>query len=289
MTIPPIHRRTLAAPATLQGVGLFTAKPASLTIHPAKPGAGLRFQLAHEEALAHIASLSSSPIHHAFASLPPRCTCLALPSGQIGTVEHLLSALTALGVTDALITLDANEVPILDGSALPFVQAILDAGLSTLEQTIKPLFPPRPFRIEGDDASAYIEIHPDPSPSYRYDLDYGASSPIPRSSATWSADPDDYAANIAPARTFCLEREAIAMRQLGLFTHLTPTDMLVIGPRGPIDNTLRFPDEPARHKLLDLIGDLALVGRPIAARIHAVRSGHALNHAAARALLDSIK
>ncbi|MFI4898007.1 MAG: UDP-3-O-acyl-N-acetylglucosamine deacetylase [Phycisphaerales bacterium JB059] len=289
MTTPPIHRRTLASPATLQGVGLFTARPVNLTIHPARPGAGLRFQLAHEEALAHIASLSTDPIHPAFASLPPRCTCLALPSGQIGTVEHLLSALTGLGVTDALLTLDAPEVPILDGSALPFVRAILDAGLSTLEQTLKPLTPPRPFRIEGDDASAFIEILPDPTPSYRYDLDYGDASPIPRSSASWSSDPDEYATSVAPARTFCLEREATAMRQLGLFAHLTPADMLVIGPRGPIDNTLRFPDEPARHKLLDLIGDLALVGRPIAARIHAVRSGHALNHAAARALLDSVK
>ena len=79
------------------------------------------------------------------------------------------------------------------------------------------------------------------------------------------------------------------MKQLGLFQNLTTRDMLVIGPKGPIDNAYRFPDEPARHKLLDLIGDLALVGRPLVARVHAVRSGHALNHAAARALLDSVK
>ena len=122
MTSPTVQRRTLAAPATIRGVGLFTAKPSTLTIHPAKPGAGLRFRLADEEALAHIASLSTAPIHPAFASLPPRCTSLALPSGQIGTVEHLLSALTALGVTDALVSLDAPELPILDGSALPFVE-----------------------------------------------------------------------------------------------------------------------------------------------------------------------
>ena len=84
-------------------------------------------------------------------------------------------------------------------------------------------------------------------------------------------------------------RNPQAMQRLGLFAHLSTKDMLVLGPKGPIDNALRFHDEPARHKLLDLIGDLALAGRPICAKITAIRSGHALNHAAARVLLDALK
>ena len=161
--------------------------------------------------------------------------------------------------------------------------------MKPLDAPIEPITPSRPLRVESEDAGASITIEPSDTPSYTYTLDYGPDSPIAPATAHWAGDPDRFEHEIAPARTFCLEREAQAMRQLGLFEHLSPQDMLVFGPRGPIDNTLRFPDEPARHKLLDLIGDLALAGRPIRAKITAVRSGHALNHAAARALLDAVK
>lgn len=284
-----ITRRAVSAPVTLSGVALFTARPCNVTIAPAEPGAGIRFRLGDDEALAHIASLSTDPIHPAFASMPPRCTCLRTPGGQIGTVEHVLAALTGLGVTDALITLDAPELPILDGSALPYVQAIRSVGLTELGAEVEPLTPTRPLRVESDDARASITFEPSPTPHYSYTLDYGSDAPIKPATAPWSGDPDAFERDVAPARTYCLEPEAQAMQRLGLFEHLTTRDMLVLGPNGPINNTLRFPDEPARHKLLDLIGDLTLAGRPICAKVTAVRSGHALNHAAARALLDALK
>lgn len=284
---PSLPRRTLQSAVQLSGVALFTARPSDITLSPAR--SGVRFRLGDDEALAHIASLSTDPIHPAFASLPPRCTCLRTPSGLIGTVEHVLAALTGLGITDATIELTAAEVPILDGSSLPLVRAILDAGVADLNASVNALTPSRRLRVESDDGSAFIEIEPAAAPHYTYELDYGAKSPIPPATAHWSGDPDEFVRQVAPARTFCLDSEAQTMRRLGLFAHLTPRDMLVIGASGPIDNTLRFPDEPARHKLLDLIGDLALAGRPLCARVRAVRSGHALNHAAARALLDSVK
>ncbi len=285
---PSLPRRTLRSPAQLSGVSLFTAAHCDLVLSPAPARTGIRFKLDSDEALAHIASLSTDPIHPAFASVPPRCTCLRTPSGQIGTVEHVLAALTGLGITDAAISLTAPELPIFDGSALPVVQAILGAGIEDLGATITALRPPRRLRVESDDGSASIEIEPADAPHYTYELDFGSKSPIPAASAHWSGDPDEFVQQVAPARTFSLESEAQTMRRLGLFTHFTPRDMLVIGPSGPIDNTLRFPDEPARHKLLDLIGDLTLAGRPLCARVRAVRSGHALNHTAARALLDSM-
>jgi len=286
MALPHV---TLCSPASLSGAALFSATPCTITIHPAPASTGIRFRLRGDEALAHIASLSTDPIHPAFASMAPRCTCLRTPNGQIGTVEHVLSALIGLGITDAILEIDAPELPILDGSSLPFVQAIRAAGLESLGGSVEPLLPPRPLRVESEDGSAFIEFEPGDTPSYSYELDYGIASPIPASTVVWSGDPDEYERDVAPARTFCLESEGEAMRRLGLFEHLTTSDMLVIGPRGPIDNALRFPDEPARHKLLDLIGDLSLVGRPICASIRAVRSGHALNHIAARALLNSMK
>ncbi|MEZ6242514.1 MAG: UDP-3-O-acyl-N-acetylglucosamine deacetylase [Phycisphaerales bacterium] len=282
-------RRTPRQPATIRGRGLFTAAPATLTIRPAKSAQGLVFARDNDRVPVAIASLSTDPIHPAFASLPPRCTCLrgADASPPIATVEHVLAALGALGVTDATLELDGPEVPIDDGSAAAFVDALLAVGLEDLAANVEMIRPTREIRVEGD-LGASITISPSDHPKYVYDLDYGPASPIPAASVRWSGDPDDFATSVAPARTFCLRAEAEAMTALGLFKNLSPRDMLVIGEDGPIDNDYRLEDEPARHKLLDLVGDLALVGSPLCARVHAVRSGHALNHAAARAILDSL-
>jgi UDP-3-O-acyl-N-acetylglucosamine deacetylase len=130
-----------------------------------------------------------------------------------------------------------------------------------------------------------------PGCSYTYELDYGPPTPgvfaLGQQRATWDGSATQYASEVAPARTYCLEQEAMVMRSMGLFAHLTPREMLVLGTSGPIDNALRFDDEPARHKLLDLIGDLALIGAPLQADVVATRSGHALAHEAARAVLGS--
>jgi len=283
-------RRTLRRPATVRGQALFTGAPATLTFHPAKAGHGLVFLRAADRVPAHIDALSSAPVHPAFVSLPPRCTSLRAgeASAPVETVEHVLAALAGLGVTDAALELDGPEAPIDDGSAAAFVDAILAAGLEDGAAGVEPIRPARELRVEGD-SGASITISPSDAPEYIYDLDYGAASPIAAARVRWAGDPDEFAAMIAPARTFCLRHEAEAMAALGLFKNLSPRDMLVIGADGPIDNDYRLEDEPARHKLLDLIGDLALVGRPLCARVHAVRAGHALNHAAARAIVDSLR
>jgi UDP-3-O-acyl N-acetylglucosamine deacetylase len=286
---PMIPRRTLAAPVEVVGIGLFTGSHATLRIAPAEPGEGLTFRRAGAEAPipGRIDALAAPP-----PGAPARNTSLAAaPGAAILTVEHLLSALVGLNITEALIEVDGPEIPIGDGSAALFVEAIARAGSRALEGMIEPLTIEREVSVESGGSRITARPRTAPGCRYTYELDYGPG-PIGAQSAAYETDwsgagAERYAAEVAPARTFCLQAEAEAMRALGLFTSLTPRDMLVFGADGPIDNALRFANEPARHKLLDLIGDLALVGRPLQMEITAVRAGHALNHAMARALLEA--
>jgi UDP-3-O-acyl N-acetylglucosamine deacetylase len=279
---------TLAAPtARILGRGLFTDRPATLTLRPAAPGTGLLLVRAGAEPVrVHASNLASAPAHPAFATLPPRHTNLGSPA-PFFTVEHLCSALVGLGVTDCLAELEGPELPILDGSAAPFANAIDAVGLDHTPAP-EPIRLRAPVRVEQGGACVLLE--PADAPSYAYTLDYGPSSPLPATTVSWDGSPDAYRRDIAPARTYCLRSEAELMRSFGLFTSLSPRDMLVLDDAtgAPIDNALRFADEPAHHKLLDLIGDLALTGRPLCARVTAVRSGHALHHQAARAVLAAI-
>lgn len=294
MATPTPQRRTLSKPAEFRGKGLFSGVPARLLVQPSLPGKGVRFRRLDSHAHAgqipaHVRHLSTQPMHTCMPDgLAPRNSTLATSDGAFATIEHVLSALAGLGITDALLELAGPEVPILDGSARPFVEGLLGAGLAPLDAPPGAITLPRPVEVR-DERGGFVRATPRPSPGFgaTYELDFGPGSPLPASRASWDGTPDDYISSVAPARTFCLEGEALAMRRAGLFPHLTPADMLVIGADSrPIDNALRFPDEPARHKLLDLIGDLSLLGAPLQGDVHASRSGHALTHALVRAILD---
>lgn len=271
-------------PVTARGTGLFTGQAATVSVRPGDPGTpGIRVRHRGAEAPATIDSLDPRPVHPAFAYLRPRCTAIRVGEASVATVEHALSALAGLGRWNAMIETDDPELPIFDGSATPFVDLIV-ANPPRPTRT-EPITLPAP--VEVRDGDAWIRAEPADAIDYAYTLDYGPASPIPTATARWAGDPDDYQRQIAPARTFCTLAEADQMRALGLFTAFTPADLLVIGPDGPIDNAWRFPDEGARHKLLDLIGDLALLGRPLHARVHAHKAGHALTHALVRAVRGS--
>ncbi len=208
------------------------------------------------------------------------------PTFCIATIEHILAALVGLGIRDACITIDGPEVPILDGSAKPFVD-LLRPMLIPAPLRVEPLVLDRPVEVRDGEAS--IRATPSDSPdefSFTYNLDYGPGAPLKPHSATWCGSVSEFTNLIAPARTFSLRAEAEMARKMGLFPHLTPRDMLVIGDDGqPIDNAWRMDGEPARHKLLDLIGDLALLRRPLIANVVATRSGHRLTHEFCRKVL----
>lgn len=276
-------RRTLAKPTTIHGTGLFTDAPALATLSPAAAGTGLAFFHHNTRIDATIINLAPSPID-AFKHLPARHTCLSLDAARATTTEHLLAALRGLGITDATITLgDSGELPIGDGSAKLFTDAIADAGTADLDDEITPITLTEPITVTQGNAS--ITASPATTTSYTYIYEPGDNTPLPRQTATWNTDTHDFAAHIAPARTFSFQHEAEQMQAMGLFTSFTPRDLLVLDTAGaPIDNTLRFDNEPARHKLLDLVGDLSLAGAPIVATITATGSGHSLNHELARKL-----
>lgn len=295
MPAPPTatYPSALTSPtSSLDGLGLFSARPASLRFLPAatlrvRPAVGTPADI-------HPALVSADT---AWAALPPgvpiRNTTLALPAPgaptlYIATVEHALSACAGLHLWGVTLALQGGpELPILDGSALPFLHA-LRPHLAPTPAAAPPITLSQPIEVRAGDA--FIRAEPFDSIDYTYSLDYGPASPLPPQRAAWRGDPDDYAINIAPARTFSLRAEAHAARAAGLFPHLSPRDMLVIADDGsPIDNAWRLPDEPARHKLLDLIGDLALLGRPLHARVHAHRAGHALTHRLCALVLEKIR
>ncbi len=274
------NQRTLVSPATISGKGLFTGSPVTVTLRPAEPDAGFVFIRTDLP--------GSKPIPGRVEYLDPRPRHTTLRRGEatIETVEHCLSSLVGMGVDNATIELDAGELPAGDGSATPFVEAIAAAGVIEQNAPRRPIIVTEPITLRDGDAMIAAMPTASDGMDLLYDLDYGDSTPIGRQIHAYTLDADTYRTMIAPARTFMLRHEAERLREEGLLKHASLNDGLVIDEDGPIDNTYRFEDEPVRHKLLDLIGDLALVGRPIQARILASKSGHSLNQKLARELVD---
>ena len=277
---------TLASPALIEGVALFTGTPSRCTIHPAPINHGLVFEHNGTRIPLGAGSLCDAPVHPVFASVPPRCSAVTNGGSSVWLVEHVLSALAGLGITNAVVSVDHHELPIMDGSSQAFVRAILDAGITEQDAAVVPIELPKTVRVEHGDS--WIEAIPSDAPSYEYTIDYGSDSPIKRAAVEWDGDSSDYAHRVAPARTFCLKQEAEMLIAGGLFKHLAPGDMLVLDSDGPMDNELRDPDECAHHKLLDLIGDVALFGSRINARFVAHKSGHSMAHALVRAIAITV-
>lgn len=277
------HQRTIAREVELEGRGLFTGEPVSLRLRPGAPHTGIWFIRADQSPPIRIAARVEN------VSKRARRTSLRNGTVAVETVEHCLSACAGLGVTNLQIELNANEVPGMDGSCLPFVERLRAGGITEQDAICEPYVIDTLVRLAEND-SELIALPPLDAKSealeVTYDLDYGPGSPIARQAYRVLLTPEDFERNIAPARTFLLEEEASQLRASGLGKHLTFQDVVVFGENGPVDNPLRFPDECVRHKILDLIGDMMLLGRPLVGRIFARKSGHALNHSLVRALED---
>ncbi len=276
------QQHTITREVELQGRGLFTGEPVEMRVRPGEPNTGIWFIRTDQSPAIRIAARVEN------VSKRARRTSLRNGSVAIETVEHCLSACAGLDLDNLQIELNANELPGLDGSSLAFVEKLRSAGIRAQDSVRAQYVVGDVIRVVDGDSEliALPPLRPDcDSLEIQYDLDYGSSSPIARQSYTVTITPETFEANIAPARTFVLEREAAELQAGGLGGHLTHKDILVFGADGPIENPLRFPDECVRHKILDLVGDLALLGCPIVGRIHARKSGHALNHSLVRALI----
>ncbi|MEC8321078.1 MAG: UDP-3-O-acyl-N-acetylglucosamine deacetylase [Planctomycetota bacterium] len=266
------RQHTVGAAAHFEGHGLLLGEPVTLEVEPAEPGHGIVFERTDLESPVRIPAIVDHVV--------PRGRRTTLRNGEatVETVEHFMSAMAGLGVDNALVRIDGSELPGFDGSAKPFVEGLQTAGIEEQDEERK-IFDLREA-IVIDEGDAMIAAIPHDAPGMRvvFDLDYPAyNDRLPRQVFTWDTAEGDYAHEVGPCRTFSLEHEARAMWERGIGRHLTPKDVLVIGEEGPIDNSYRFDDEPVRHKVLDALGDLYLIGCPVRCRVVAHRSGHGLN------------
>lgn len=264
-------QRTLADAVPICGRGLVTGRPIRLRLLPARPDTGLIF---HRVDLAHRPTI---PALAEGVTGTARRTTIGSPLSQVTLTEHILAALAGMRIDNCILELDGPEPPSIDGSALAFVQAIESVGAVTQSARRPILTPTEPLTVRAGNAA--IVLHPSEEPGLKisYLLDYGLGSPIPPQVSTWEIDPQTFRHQLAPCRTFVLDREAQELLRQGVGRHLTHSELLVFDDRGVKGNTLRFADEPARHKILDLVGDLALSGVDLAGHAVAVRSGHPLN------------
>ncbi len=272
------QQRTISRPAEVSGPGILTGQPVRLRFLPAPPDTGAIFVRADMPGAPRI------PAHVARVIGTARRTTLGGGKAQVTLVEHALAALAGLRVDNCLIEIDGPEPPGLDGSAGAFVRALLTAGPVTQDATRSAWCVDEPLTVRAE--GACLTLHPPEGPGLllTYFLDYGPTSPIVEQSHTLQLCPGTFARQLAACRTFVLAEEVEQLRRLGHGAHLTHADLLVFGPRGPVGNKLRFADEPARHKVLDMVGDLSLLGADLCGHVVAYRSGHPLNVALCQAL-----
>lgn len=263
-------QHTLRRPASVEGVGYWSGRGVRVDLLPAPAGTGVVFVRGDRDVPVRIAATIDSRVP------ATQRTALAVAGVRVELVEHVLSALAGLGVDCCVIRVSAEELPGLDGSAQAFVAAIDGAGIEDLGRPCDPLVVDEVVRVGDHDS--WIEASPPRHAglSVDYELDYGAG-PIGRQTLSLKLTPEIYRAELAAARTFISAAEAAELRASGRGLAASCRDLLVFGVDGPIDNQLRWPDECVRHKVLDLVGDLALVGRPVHAHVRARRSGHRLN------------
>ncbi len=268
------RRGTIAETVRLEGFGLHTGQFVEMVLRPAAPDTGIRFRRARG---------GGSTIRAGLDAVTDTAGRVSLGGEEgVQTVEHLLSAAWAAGVDNMDIELTGGEVPGMDGSALPIVRALREVGVRT-QDALRPVLHVRAPICVGDGRSWAVAL-----PAPRFGVACVVTLQAPRSedqAATYDPAQDRYEEVIAPARTWGYEREAEALRSRGLALGASLENTLVIGGTGYL-NAPRFPNEAARHKILDLLGDLALLGRDVHGYIIAVRAGHSLHVALARALRD---
>jgi len=264
-----IHEQTIRSATGCNGIGLHSGAPVSMRILPAPSGTGIVFHRVDLDGFA-IEAVSRNVARVSYA------TSLMKKGVLISTTEHLLSAFIGLGIDNAIVELDNLELPILDGSAQPFVEMIRKAGIRKQRRPRKYLKIRR--ELEMREGNKFIAVYPADS----YSVSYSINFPHPligKETFQVQLSNGSYLRHIAPARTFGSRQDEQAMRNMGLIRGASSENCIVLTRDGIENGPLRFPDEFVRHKVLDLVGDLALLGQQILGKVVADRAGHAMHTA----------
>ena len=269
-------QHTIRRSVSCCGIGLHSGRKVTLSLKPARCGTGIRFRradLGGVEIPATVANIDR--LHYS--------TALSRDVGTVETVEHLLSALVSLGVDNVIVELNQAEVPIMDGSAASFVYLVHEAGLKRLTEPRRYLKVQRPVSLSRGDKR--IALYPSDHFKVTYSISF--DHPLLRHMThTLRVTEASFVDQIAPARTFGFLKEVEMLRRKGLALGGSLDNAVVLGDTGVLNSTLRFEDEFVRHKILDAIGDLALVGYPVIGHLVAHRGGHELHAAFAEKLLE---
>jgi UDP-3-O-acyl N-acetylglucosamine deacetylase len=265
------YQQTIASAVSVTGFGYWSGHDVRVEFLPAPADAGIVFVRGDLEPPLRVPACVQNRIE------VPRRTTLAVGGVRVDMVEHVMAALAGLRIDNCEVWVDQPEMPGCDGSSLPFITALLRAGIVPQRAMRRQLAIERPVRV-GDDSS-WVEARPHPRNELFLQclIDYGPTGPIGRQMFQLTATPEAFVRELSAARTFLLEQEAAWLRSQGLGLRVTSRDLLVFNDRGPVDNSLRFADECVRHKTLDLLGDLALAGCDLLGHVVAHCSGHRLN------------
>jgi len=265
------NQRTIAKPATVRGTGYWSGQDVQVEFHPADPDTGIVFVRQDLPDCPRIPALIANRTE------TPLRTILRCGQAGVDMIEHIMATLAGLRIDNCEVRVDSQEMPGCDGSSLPFVEAIDEAQIVpqaacrreiTIEQVIR-----------CGDENSWVEARPccRGQTILQFELDYGSGNPIGRQTFEISLSPESFREQLAASRTFMLENEARALQAKGLGRRTSSKDLLVFGQHGPLDNQLRWDDECVRHKVVDMVGDLALAGCDLVGHFVAYRSGHRLN------------
>jgi len=274
-------QKTIKSEGKIHGRGMFGGEETKLVFRPAPADSGITFVRTDVPEPVRISAVASNLAERS------RRTTIKKGSVSIETIEHCLAAVNALEIDNVVIEVDGPELPAPDCSCAEYFKVLKLAGIVEQDVSRKQFVINKPITVAAGDACVYALPYSDDGLSLMYDLDYGGHTGIGRQIFSCRLTPESFEKHLAPARTFLLEAEAKQFQARGMGTHISPRDILVINSDGPIKNSYRYPNECVRHKIADLIGDIALVGRAVKGRIVAYKSGHALNQQLARKLYEA--
>jgi UDP-3-O-[3-hydroxymyristoyl] N-acetylglucosamine deacetylase len=273
------HQKTVGQRLRISGIGLHTGRKADTVLIPLPEDSGVWFQRTDTP--------GARPIRATYENVTDTGLATTIGAGdeRVGTLEHLLSALWGLGITNLKVEVNGPEIPILDGSALPWTRLLQTAGIVTLRTPLPFYRVARPFFVADNDGRRFVSVEPADRFSVDCEIEFPGYVPLQRRLFRFSQSA--FVSEIAPARTFCLARDVKAMQAAGKALGGGLDNAVVIDEGGIVLNPegLKFRDECVRHKILDFMGDLSLAGRPVIGRFSAVRTGHTMNRRFLEALM----